>query len=442
MDMQYEHQINSIILFIIIGISMAIKLIITNYTVIKLFSVKKQNMMKIFVFQYALLLILKTIIPQDYIKVMDIIIIIVSYIIFFKMHFEKAILAEEINVILLCIFESVFAKIYSIIFSMSYLPSEINVLIYKSLISISPIILKLVLYHIINSKNIKIDIDEDIEAKGKLEIMVIAICSLILIVLTEDELVNNMKMICNTMYFIINGLLVSYFWVITTTVAKISEVDKENKKIQCLEGSNERLQSNYDDVRSFRHDFNNIMQSIGGYIVTKDLEGLEKMYKSITKECQDINNKQSINKDVITDPALYNLINSKYLLAQKNDIKFKLEVLIDIKKLKVNIYDLCRILGILLDNAIEATKDCEDKTISIKFIKDKMNCRDLIIIENPCKNYLMDLSKLFEKGISSKKDSISHGLGLWRVKQILKKNKNIQIYTARADLFKQQIEIY
>ena len=75
-------------------------------------------------------------------------------------------------------------------------------------------------------------------------------------------------------------------------------------------------------------------------------------------------------------------------------------------------------------------------------MRDKFNNRNLIVIENPCKNYLVDIKKIYEKGFSSKKDKISHGLGLWKVKQILKKNKNIQIYTSRDKLFKQQLEIY
>ena len=75
-------------------------------------------------------------------------------------------------------------------------------------------------------------------------------------------------------------------------------------------------------------------------------------------------------------------------------------------------------------------------------MKDKFNNRNLIIIENPYKNYLIDINKIYDKGFSSKKDKIAHGLGLWKVKQILKKNKNIQIYTSREKLFKQQLEIY
>lgn len=213
-------------------------------------------------------------------------------------------------------------------------------------------------------------------------------------------------------------------------------------EIENLKSTNERLQNNYDSVRSFRHDFNNIMQGIGGYIALNDLEGLKEMYSSIVGECQEITDSQAINEDVINNPAIYNLINNKIKTAKKDGVKLKISVYIDLNTLNISTYDLCRMLGILIDNAVEAAKVCEEKVVYIKFIKDKLNNRNLVIVENPYKNYLIDIKKIYEKGITSKKDKAIHGLGLWKVKQILRKNKNIQIYTSRDKLFKQQLEIY
>lgn len=229
---------------------------------------------------------------------------------------------------------------------------------------------------------------------------------------------------------------------ITIIIYIIRKFKNQKIEIENLKASNERLQSNYDNVRAFRHDFNNIMQGIGGYIALNDIDGLKEMYSSIIEECQEITDTQALNEDVINNPAIYNLINNKIKLAKKDGVRLKVNVYVNINKLNISSYDLCRMLGILIDNAVEAAKVCEDKTVYIKFIKDKLNNRNLVIVENPYKNYLIDIKKIYEKGFSSKKDKISHGLGLWKVKQILKKNKNIQIYTSRDKLFKQQLEIY
>ncbi len=281
-----------------------------------------------------------------------------------------------------------------------------------------------------------------IRLKTKLRIFTMALTCILVTMITIFELImyKNIIPICISYELILIHIL--YIILSIYEIIKLAKEDVLNTRLENLKASNERLQNNYDSVRAFRHDFNNIMQGIGGYIALNDMDGLKNMYSSIIEECQEITDTQAINEDVINNPAIYNLINSKIGLAKKSGVKLKINVYIDLDTLNISSYDLCRMLGILIDNAVEAAKECEDKTVYIKFIKDKLNNRNLVIVENPYKNYLIDIKKIYEKGFSSKKDKVSHGLGLWKVKQILKKNKNIQIYTSRDKLFKQQLEIY
>ncbi len=283
---------------------------------------------------------------------------------------------------------------------------------------------------------------EYIKEKTRSKINIISVVSIILVVFSEIKILFDLEKIPIYLYLLFNVITAIYLIALLKNITTAIRESGKNILIENLQGNYKRLQENYDSVRAFKHDFSNIMQGIGGYIIANDIEGLRKMYKSISNECQEINDKQCINSDIINNPALLNLINNKINLAEEKNIKIKVQVYIDLNALKVPTYDLCRILGILIDNAIEATNECEDKNITIKFLRDKYNNRHLIVIENPCKNYLIDVKKIYEKGFSSKKDKITHGLGLWKVKQILKKNKNIQIYTSRDKLFKQQLEIY
>ena len=115
--------------------------------------------------------------------------------------------------------------------------------------------------------------------------------------------------------------------------------------------------------------------------------------------------------------------------------------LLDLNDLKMKIYEFARILGIFLDNAIEAGSECEEKIINLTFRNDTKNNRQLIIVENTYKNKDVDTEKIFEKGVSGKENHT--GLGLWEVRKIVKKNKNVNLYTSKNDkLFSQQIEIY
>ncbi len=100
--------------------------------------------------------------------------------------------------------------------------------------------------------------------------------------------------------------------------------------------------------------------------------------------------------------------------------------LLDLNTLKMKIYEFARILGILLDNAIDASNECNEKIINIMFRNDSKNNRQLIIIE---------------KGITGKNNHT--GLGLWEVRKIIKKNNNINLYTSKTDkFFSQQLELY
>ncbi len=107
----------------------------------------------------------------------------------------------------------------------------------------------------------------------------------------------------------------------------------------------------------------------------------------------------------------------------------------------MKIYEFARILGILLDNAIDAASICNEKILNIEFRNDAKNKRNIILIENTYNNKDVDIDQIFNKGITGKENHT--GLGLWEVRQILKKNNNVNLYTDKNDkYFLQQLEIY
>lgn len=407
-----------------------LNVLIGNKIIIKIFRLHNIKERKLLIVQTVLSIFTNVFLPTGVNSIVNILIQMILYKRFLKLETEKMCLAIIINSIISIISETL------IIIKKSMSLELINI------VSLMEVLMKLILITLVNKKNIEFNLEECSNEKSKCKISIISAISLIVIFISKLKLIADINIIPAYLYILFDGIIVAYLAILMKNILAILKENYINVKVENLEGSNKRLQENYDNVRAFKHDFNNIMQGIGGLIIAKDINGLENMYKSISKECQEINEKQAINADIINNPAILNLINNKIKLAEEKDIKIKVEVYIDLNSLKVSTYDLCRVLGILIDNAIEASIGCDEKVISIRFLRDKYNNRNLIVIENPCKNYLIDIKKIYEKGFSSKKDKISHGLGLWKVKQILKKNKNIQIYTSRDKLFKQQLEIY
>lgn len=220
------------------------------------------------------------------------------------------------------------------------------------------------------------------------------------------------------------------------------------EELEKLKLHNKTLELLYDNVRIFRHDFFNIMQSIDGYIKTNDMASLEKYYREIKKECDGLNNLSFLNPDFIDEPAIYNLIGAKYYKAEEANISLDMHFFLKISSLKISPYTLSRILGILLDNAIEAASVSPEKKINFEIVPapcyNSFKQKSLVIIENSYINKDVDLNKIREKGFTSKlSDTCSHGLGLFEVNKLLRRHKNLNLHTTKNnDYFRQTLEIY
>ncbi len=230
-----------------------------------------------------------------------------------------------------------------------------------------------------------------------------------------------------------------YFCLSLTIIIQLCYSAYTKQKINNLKLCNKTILSMYDNTRTFKHDFHNIIQAIGGYVITNDMDGLKKYYSQISKDCINSNNLAKLNPELINNPAIYNILADKYYLANSYNIDINLDVMLDLSNLNMNIYELTRILGILLDNAIEASKECNEKNINISFKKDHQ--KQMLIIENTYANKQICIDQIFDKDFTTKPHNT--GLGLWEVKRILSKNNNLNLHTTKNnDYFSQQLEIY
>ena len=235
--------------------------------------------------------------------------------------------------------------------------------------------------------------------------------------------------------------LLLYYSISLYSLLKVTNLIDTTKKLESAEEYNKTLHILHDSVRGFKHDFDNIVTTIGGYIKTNDMDGLEKYYSQLVEDCEKVNNLYILNPDIINNPGIYNLLTTKYAEAEKNDIKVNLTFLLDLNHLHMKIYEFARILGILLDNAIDAASECDEKILNIVFRNDSNNNRNIILIENTFNDKNVNLDDIFKKGVTGKTNHT--GLGLWEIKKILKKNNNINLYTTKDEqYFSQQLEIY
>lgn len=233
--------------------------------------------------------------------------------------------------------------------------------------------------------------------------------------------------------------LLVYFVFSMYSILRTNKLEQTAKDLETEKIYNKTLSILHDNIRCFKHDFNNIVQVIGGYIDLNDMNGLNKYYQSLLKECKLNNNLNLLNPQTINNPSIYSLLNNKYYQALQYGITMNFEIFSDLSTINFNIYEFTRILWILLDNAIEAAKETTEKIIEIQFKSDSK--KQLFIIENSCADNNISTTKIFEKGYSTKKNN--SGIGLWKVHNILSKNTNIDLFTTvKNNKFKQELSVF
>ena len=217
--------------------------------------------------------------------------------------------------------------------------------------------------------------------------------------------------------------------------------DKMN--INALEMKNKNLLEVSDSMRSFKHDFNNIIQAIDGYIYLDDMKSLQRYFESLIAECNHVKLIDILNNQGIENPAIYGVLVDKCKIAEEKHIEMNIEILVNLKCFNGKSYLISRMLGILLDNALEAASECDKNVVNIQFLREDKANRCVIVVENTYNNKDVDTTMIFEKNYTTKKEKGNSGLGLWKIQDILKKNKSFELFTTKdGEMFKQKLEIY
>lgn len=390
-----------------------------------------------------LAIISRTLIPDPYGTFLNMLIIIFVIKFILKSTFLKALLAEFIMIALSSILELFMFKFYQTVLNIQY-DNIMTIPIYRFIFTSSIYLCIYLIYRIIKYFKFNIKL-ENMTRKNKILFIVNAFLG-ILAMGTQFYLLfvysGNMPIIITIVS--ITSLL-AYFVISIYSLLSTNKLDTTTRDLEEAQLYNKTLTILHDSIRGFKHDFHNIVQSIGGYADRGDLEGLRVYYRQLLQDCGRTNNLTALNPEVINNPAIYNVLATKYHKADGIGVQINLGIFIDLNEIEkhMKIYEFTRILGILLDNAIEAASECENKVIHVSFRKEPNRRRLLVIIDNTYKNKDINVDKIYEKDFSTKSKETNSGLGLWEVRQILKKNNNLNLFTTKSEeFFSQQFEIY
>ncbi|MDD2627311.1 MAG: GHKL domain-containing protein [Clostridia bacterium] len=253
---------------------------------------------------------------------------------------------------------------------------------------------------------------------------IILICLIPSIILIFSNKYNySIPILITTVIQLLTVSIFAFIYVNKRFKHKATEIELENSKLHI-----DALSTINEGVRGFKHDMANMVQSMNGYIAMNNFDGIKEYINSLSKGFNDINILSILSPEVINDPAIYGIVVGKMLKAREYKINLSLDINLRVSEINFPKFELSRIIGILLDNAIEAAVESEDKKLIVNMYHNEKKKADIIVIGNSVKDiHNIDITKIFDKNYSTK--AKASGFGLYEVLRFFKKYNKGDIVT-------------
>lgn len=202
-------------------------------------------------------------------------------------------------------------------------------------------------------------------------------------------------------------------------------IDKRTLEYQSdlMERHCQEVEGMYRQIRGWRHDYHNHIQTMKAYLVMDRLEELDAYLNELDHDLTEIDTVIKTG-NVMIDAIL----NSKISLAKQQGITVDAKAIVP-KELgsSVSEIDLSLIIGNLMDNAMEACMRMEDtEQRFIRVYIDIMKGQLYIYVMNAMAGELKRVGRSY----ATIKDSRHHGFGLMRIDKVVER---CQGYLERAD---------
>jgi len=186
------------------------------------------------------------------------------------------------------------------------------------------------------------------------------------------------------------------------------EADSREDSIKNIEKLNR-------DLRAQRHDFLNHIQVLYSLMELEEYEEtrtyLNNLYGDVIK----------VGARIKTESVSVNaLLQAKANEAEKKKIHFDMLMKSRLQQIPMGEWEFCRILGNLIDNAFEALgESSKTKKVVTLQIYEAIKTIEIRVRNNGPFIPEKMINKIFEAGVSSKKDKADHGMGLYIVRKLL-----------------------
>lgn len=191
---------------------------------------------------------------------------------------------------------------------------------------------------------------------------------------------------------------------------------KREKRVDAIERYIPVIDEMVSEVRARQHEFNNKLLAITSIVETAN--DLPSAKEQIQKYTQHVVMTDKLNEVLLSESkVIAGFLYTKMRLAELKKIQMKINIHTSFQQIHVEEYEIVEVLGILLDNAIEACQPHDKMYVQINRVEEQIEIK----VSNP-HSYIAKSTfiKMFDKGYTTKNiQSKTRGYGLYNVKQIV-----------------------
>lgn len=231
----------------------------------------------------------------------------------------------------------------------------------------------------------------------------------------------------------VNGILVSVlvlssavlFYILYQILLQNQQLALQQQEQEITREYMTQMEDFYQDMCSFRHDYKNILSTMEYYMEHKELDKLEEYFRQeILPTASSLPGQDFIlgRLTQVQVTPIKSLLCSKLCSCQNKQIPFTLSIPKPVTHFPIDVLFLSQILGILLDNAMEAALQTEKPYLEIILLPQEEHI--YIEIKNSTLPLTVPISELSRRGFSTKKGHT--GLGLHTAQKLLAPLEHVQ----------------
>lgn len=240
------------------------------------------------------------------------------------------------------------------------------------------------------------------------------------------------------------ALILLYSYITFRMLQQKNRYIKISNKYNMTNTTLKELEQNVTRLKITNHENKNQLLTIRNMIKKgEDSKSLIKHIENIVNTKIKDDETLMFQTSTITNSMISSIVYSKMLTMKENDVDAALIISRDIKDLYLSdipdelAVEVCKIIGVYLDNALEEVSKYEEKIINIEFYAEKKTL--CIAISNNFEGEI-DFEKMDNPGYTTKENG--HGYGLSLAREIIESNDRLSSEREIKDnIFKQILKI-